>query len=107
MKRYIYVTTQRVGFHSYPNSPEEVSFLRNKHRHLFKIKLTIEVYEGNREIEFFMLLNKLNLVLDNISFNQSCENIAYDIVKNMKDEYDRYMECEVSEDGENGGIIKW
>ena len=55
MRRFIYVTTQFEGVHRYKDAPDEVSFLRDYHRHIFKVKLAIEVMHNERDIEFIML----------------------------------------------------
>ena len=111
MKRYIYITTQFEGFHRYENAPEEVSFLRNYHRHLFKIRLQIEVEHNERDIEFIMckheIDNYINKWFKNKDMNLSCETIAEQLIIYTKKLYgDRKVICEVSEDGENGAILE-
>lgn len=108
MKR-IWVTTQFKGFHIWGEAPEEVEFLRNNHRHLFKVKITIEVLHDNRELEFFILQEILDtfidveLTKDNLG---SCEMIGEQIKLYFEKEYpNRFIEVEVSEDGENGAIV--
>ena len=111
MRRFIYVTTQFEGVHRYKDAPDEVSFLRDYHRHIFKVKLAIEVMHNERDIEFIMLKHKLELYLganyDNLCFEKSCEAIAEDIVGVFGEMYsNRKIKCEVSEDGENGAILE-
>lgn len=109
MQRKIWVTWQRHGMHSYGSAPDEVDYLRSKHRHLFKFKVTIEVYHEDREIEFHMFQNFLEhmhdlgvLELD----GKSCEMLAEDIIKHCQEHYPgRFIEAEVSEDGECGAIV--
>ena len=36
------------GFHNWPNAPEQFSYLRSKHRHMFNIELHIPVSDLNR-----------------------------------------------------------
>ena len=102
---YIWVTTSFEGFHYYKDAPEEVAFLRNLHRHIFHVKVFIEVFHNDRDIEFILFkrfVNKLinELVLDN---NKSCEMIADELAGHIKDKYPgRRLIIEVSEDNENG-----
>ena len=111
MKRYIYITTQFEGIHRYENAPEEVSFLRNYHRHLFKIRLQVEVEHNERDIEFIMLKHAIdNYILQtylDMMVNASCETIAETLIDYVKSSYpNRKVICEVSEDGENGAILE-
>ena len=101
---YIWITTQFEGFHKYPKAPEEVSFLKDKHRHLFKVKVWIEVEHNDRDIEFIMFKQQVDILLQNSDLNNSsCEMIADYIHEKIMLSYpDRKMKIEVSEDGENG-----
>lgn len=115
LSRYIEVTGQYDGFHKYEDAPDEVAFLRHNHRHLFKWKATIQVFHEDRELEFFMVLAKINQMI--IPFVQvhkggnlgSCEMQAEFILDGLKNTYkdNRYYKVEVSEDGENTGIVVW
>lgn len=108
-KRLIWVTTQRVGWHAYPFAPDQVSYLRSRHRHLFKIKVTVSVEHEDREIEFHMFLTWLEHQLGNTIElnNRSCESLAEEILNNVRATYgsERYVAVEVSEDGECGAIV--
>lgn len=111
MKRYVYITTQFEGLHRYENAPEEVSFLRNYHRHLFKIRLQVEVEHNERDIEFIMLKHAVdNYIMQtylDMKVNASCETIAETLIDYVKSHYpNRKVICEVSEDGENGAILE-
>ena len=107
----ISVKTQFIGFHSWDNAPDEVSFLRNKHRHIFNVKLTLEVFTDDREVEFFLLQKDLNNFLEEIDIKnnmRSCEWLAKQIVLKFsyyKSKKERISYCEVSEDNENSGIF--
>ena len=63
MTNYIYINTQFEGFHCWKEAPIEVSFLRNFHRHMFKVKVWIEVRSNDREIEFFMFKKDVNNII--------------------------------------------
>lgn len=108
-QRFIWVTFQRAGYHFYPNAPEEVAYLRDAHRHLFKFKVKIEVWHDDREIEFHMFLNKIESFYNSGVLQldcKSCEMMADDLHKQLVEEYSagkaRMCVIEVSEDGEVG-----
>jgi len=109
-KKLVWVTFQRKGFHFYPGAPSEVAYLQDRHRHLFKFKVKIEVFHDDREIEFHMFLNKIESWYDSGALelnHKSCEMLADDLHAKLNKEYGgtgRPRECviEVSEDGECG-----
>lgn len=107
MTNYAWITTSFEGFHSYSNAPKEVSFLRNEHRHIFHVKVFIEVFHNDRDIEFILFKEKINRIIDFIKCTKyslgSCEMISDDIYNILKDIYpNRKVKIEVSEDLENG-----
>lgn len=97
----VWVRTQFVGFHRYRDAPDEVAFLRDYHRHVFHVRLGVQVTGLNREVEFFTLKKKVDDFLEcayaNKEFEASCEQIADNLMK-------VFGACfvEVSEDGECG-----
>lgn len=103
------------GFHSYSGAPSEVEFLKNLHRHLFNIKVTIEVTHEDRELEFFIVRRQLIDLVNRLYPDKvvgSCEMMAKDIYHFVKHSYkkldktgDRLVEVEVSEDKENSGLV--
>lgn len=109
-RKFIYVTEQFEAYHRWDDAPDEVAFLRDMHRHIFKVKVTIQVWHNDREIEFIMFKWKLrNFIRENYEMRQdvgSCEMIAETILTWLESEYpNRYIWVEVSEDGENGAIV--
>lgn len=128
VRRLIFVTTQFEGFHEYAGAPDEVAFLRSLHRHMFHVKVTLEVYHEDREVEFIMLKRWLEARIDHLAFNvglgfnhiASCESFAEQIYKEIKAQgglkltndsepiytRKRYLKIEVNEDLENGSVIE-
>lgn len=111
MKKCIYINTQFEGFHCWPEAPDEVLFLRNLHRHIFKVKVVVRVHHLARQVEFFILKREIDRFLQNGLMMQlendpsmSCETMAERIYKNFM-QYYSLAQVEVSEDGENGAII--
>src|SRR6056297_1345391 len=117
--RTIYVRFQREGIHRYqaaatdPNLAtgdwDDVSFLGVAHRHIFHFKVRIEVFHNDRDIEFIQfkrwcekLYSGGTLQLD----YKSCEMISDDLYKEISAKFPgRFVEIDVSEDGENGSSI--
>lgn len=109
---YIKVSFQFEGFHKRPKAPEEVKFLRDLHRHMFHVKATIEVNHDDRDLEFILVKRHLESQVQNmfeeIGEYRSCEMMASWYVQHILKHYDlgeRYVSVEVSEDGENWGIV--
>lgn len=115
MKSKIVVRYEFRTLHKYENAPESVSFLRNIHRHKFEVEVKISVTHNDRELEFIIVQHHLAAVVENMcNFNadvadwsMSCEQMAEYIIGQLQAEYgdDRFYECSVFEDGENGAIV--
>lgn len=105
MTNYIWITTSFEGIHKYPDAPEEVYFLRNDHRHMFGVKIYIEVMHDDRDIEFIIFKRQIDKFIKekhNLDF-KSCEMIADEIYYYVSSKYpNRKIKIEVNEDGENG-----
>lgn len=115
----IWVTFRKEGIHKYPaaltdpalatGDEYDVSFLGYPHRHIFHFKVRIEVFHDDRDIEFIQfkrwlenLYNQGTLQLD----FKSCEMISDDLYNQISARYPgRFVEIEVSEDGENGSLV--
>ena len=111
VKKNIWVTFQKEGIHKYPDAPDEVDFLRYPHRHMFHFKVQIEVYNDDRDIEFFIFKRWLESLYadDTLQLDyKSCEMMADDLAKQIKDKYPgRQLSIDVSEDGENGCHVEY
>ena len=117
-KRQIWVTWQREGIHKYPAALTDpaladVQFLGYPHRHIFHFRVWIDVFHNDRDLEFIQfkrwcesLYNNDNSVLS--LDHKSCEMIADDLYIQIAQRYPgRVVHIEVSEDGENGALIKY
>ena len=88
------------GYHQYPDAPEEVKFLRNEHRHLFRIKAGFQVKHNNRDKEIFIYTRKIqNYLVEKyevpcVFHYRSCEAMAEQILTKFDCEW-----VEVLEDG--------
>ena len=121
--RKIWVTFQREGIHRYPAAEtdpllatgdwRDVSFLAHPHRHIFHFRVWIDVYHNDRDVEFIQFKRWLERLYDSsqgvLSLDyKSCEMIADDLYTCIADQYpDRAVWIEVSEDGENGCLIRY
>ena len=120
-ERKIFVQFQKEGIHKYPaaltdpslatGDEYDVSFLGYPHRHMFHFKVWIDVNHSDRDIEFIQfkrwlenLYNQNTLQLD----FKSCEMMSDDLYTQIASKYPgRNVWIEISEDGENGALIKY
>lgn len=109
----VYSKNQFEGFHRWKDAPEEVAYLRDCHRHIFKIKTTIAVTFADRDVEFIMAQHRINEIIkswDEVDEKErelwSCETMAIKILTELHKIYpNREMSCDISEDGENGAKV--
>lgn len=120
-ERKIWVTFRKEGIHCYPaaatdpalatGNDMDVSFLGTPHRHIFHFRVWVDVVHNDRDIEFIQFkrwLEKL-YATGTLALNfKSCEMICDDLYTQIAQRYpDRAVWIEVSEDGENGALIKY
>jgi hypothetical protein len=119
--RMIWVTFRKEGIHCYPaaatdpmlntNDEYNVAFLANPHRHIFHFRVWIDVFHNDRDIEFIQFKRWLeNLYRDStLALDyKSCEMISDDLYIQIANRYPgRTVWIEVSEDGENGALVKY
>jgi hypothetical protein len=108
-KTFIWITTSIEGFHKYPDAPEGVEFLKYEHRHIFHIKVWIEVFHDDRDIEFILFKRYINSLLTNNQMDyKSCEMMSDDLYLQICEKYPfRDVGIEISEDGENGSLKQY
>lgn len=109
----LFVQTEFIQFHRWQDAPVEVSYLADLHRHVFKVRLEIEVLDQDRELEYHTVLKQLGWMISedllrNWQIGWSCEHIADKILTWAIDEWpDRMLyRVTVSEDGENGSTLE-
>ncbi|CAB4149958.1 hypothetical protein UFOVP558_53 [uncultured Caudovirales phage] len=111
VKNFIEVRFQFEGIHHWPEAPREVDFLRDKHRHIFHVRARMNVSHDDRELEFILVQHKLKALVSCFGYDLgrlSCEQIAYEILKYCVQDLGRSeIEVEVSEDGENGAVVRY
>ena len=106
MSRSITVRFAVPGFHCWPEAPPHRIYLAAKHRHLFRVSVSMPVRHDDREVEFHDLRDEAEALLQGIAEDgsdfgrQSCEDIARRLATVLGDAYDRPVTVTVSEDGE-------
>ena len=120
-EKMIWVTFRKEGIHKYPaaltdpalatGDEYDVSFLANPHRHIFHFRVWISVEHSDRAIEFIQFKRWLENLYSQGTLQldyKSCEMIAEDLYEQISVRYPgREVWIEVSEDGENGALIKF
>lgn len=113
----ITITTKYEGVHCYPEAPDCVAYLRQPHRHMFGVRVEVEVFDDDREIEFIMLKHQVDDYIkshcdDNGVWQMgrlSCEQVCNGILKYLfafvKWPEGRHWSVMVDEDGENGATV--
>lgn len=119
--RMIWVKFQKEGIHKYPaalddpalktGDENDVSFLGYPHRHIFHFQVWISVTHDDRDVEFIQAKRWLEKLYaeKTLELNfRSCEMIAGELYEKINARYPgREVWIQVSEDGENGAILKW
>jgi hypothetical protein len=125
-QRKVWVTFQKEGVHMYPGADtdpklatgdwDDVSFLGVPHRHIFHFRVWIDVFHNDRDIEFIQFKRWLERLYSEVDSStpvlqldhKSCEMMADDIYIQIAQRYpDRAVWIEVSEDNENGCLVKY
>jgi 6-pyruvoyl-tetrahydropterin synthase len=108
----VYCTTSFIGYHRWPNAPRDVAFLRDRHRHRFNVLVEVGVNHDDRDVEFISLKRQVDThvhkLLGEFDDDQwSCEEFARKLATRLKKHAGRDVRrVEVSEDGENGAIVR-
>lgn len=109
-KIFAKIRTSFEDLHQYPNAPDEVSFLKYPHRHIFNVIVYIEQYHDDRDVEFFIFKKNLDKIIAEkivpYKKSKSCEMIAIRLNKEIIKKYGpRDIRIEVNEDDENGAYV--
>lgn len=105
----IYVKLKREGWHSWPAAPDKRSYLRSQHRHQFHVKVSMDVFHDERDVEFHDLMDEVDEVLPlrgPQGTGDSCETMARIVCTVLAERYPgRRIEVDISEDGEAGAVV--
>ena len=95
------------GFHCWPDAPDTLSYLKDRHRHVFVIECNFKVSHDDRQIEIISQQHQIEeFIRDRHGIpagfgSMSCEAIAREIV----DFYPDCISCTVREDGFGGATV--
>lgn len=115
----LWVTTQFVGFHKWSIAPDDVAYLRDRHRHVFGVRVSVDVRaDDDRVIEFHMLQTRVNTWVreylqegDQINGEKadvgSCEQVCKYLMYRLHKSYGENINAaiEVNEDQECGALF--
>ena len=111
-QQMVYVKTQFVAFHRWPEAPGYAAYLRDRHRHEFHVTAYIAT-EKDRQVEFCDLKERLQYTIKGLERHNdtgtwSCERFAAEIRDALiaNGGY-RVLMVDVSEDDENGAVLVW
>src|SRR5262249_29643217 len=110
LDRYIVVTADVEGLHHWADAPPAEGYLRHPHRHLFTVRIRMQVHHADREVEINQVARWLRShALPTLAINdhadqapdfgpQSCEQLAEHVAAAVQNRYgNRWIECEVLE----------
>lgn len=101
-KTSIWITTSFIGYHQWPDAPDSHSYLSNKHRHKFGVRVEVPINK-DRGIEFHWLQEYVISLLDISPKGVSCETLATWLATKLMDHLlVDWTIVSVDEDGENG-----
>ena len=119
-RMFVKVTVREWGFHRWPDAPQHRAYLRDLHRHEFKITVAMEVTRADRDVEFHDLLGAVKYIIGKewptLTFSgdtaknfadASCETIGLCIGEQVQRYYGpRAVTVEVMEDESVGGVVQ-
>jgi len=123
LEKQIMIRTSFRGTHNWPEASQyagdEVQFLEDRHRHTFHILAELTVSDSDREVEFFVFQNQVDLAIrslyssyreDELVYNlgrRSCETMAEEIISQLRNVngHRHTIKIEVWEDNEVGGRV--
>lgn len=116
MRSEVCATVRIPAFHSWPDAPDDVAYLRHQHRHLLTVRVWMPVSHGDRDIEFHQLQRAVRVLLLALLphpaqpgelqlGNRSCEHVAQLLVSHCSELGGMPNRVEVWEDDENGAIL--
>lgn len=109
----VWCTCRFEALHFWPGASSilpEVAYLEAPHRHMFHVRVELEVQHGNRAIEFVTLQHEVvefvRKTYEHKVHTNSCETFALGILESVQVKYKvTKITVSVSEDGENGAIV--
>jgi len=104
IERCVYIRTSFAAYHRWVLAPREVAFLINFHRHIFHVKIGVEVSNKDREVEFFLFKKQVDEYIDRVFKDEYLEHSCEEMAEMLLTEFDASF-VEVNEDNENGALV--
>lgn len=114
MQRCVICAVDVEGFHHWPGAPDNLSYLRTRHRHVFQIRIEFEVSHGDREVEINQRQTEIKSYLlqkyipaDSCRQDRACEFGAMSCEQIAEELLEHFgaVSCQVLEDGYGGARI--
>lgn len=106
----IWVKDRLPGFHCWPDAPAARAYLADRHRHMFDVRVTVEVGHVARDVEFFELTDEIKAwwgAGERECGASSCEAVAVNLGEHLLSQDLVVTSVEVSIDGEGGAVTHW
>jgi hypothetical protein len=117
MTKTVFCTFRQPGFHNWEGAPVQYAYLAARHRHVFHVRVEVEVKGSDRQVEFIHLRNVCSRAFFEIRTDtaydapdygsRSCEMLAADLREALLEDGFEASSIEVSEDGENGAKVNF
>lgn len=106
----ITVSAEFRALHRWEACPyNDVAFLKDWHRHIFKVQLCVGVSHADRHVEFFQLQEQLRHEVsgwEGQKIDMSCEMFAESLMVEFVIDGYHVISVTVSEDGENSATVE-
>ena len=101
------ITTSFEGIHNYPEATGDEQFLSNPHRHIFHVRVKIEQFHNDRDVEYVKFKRWIDTILPSGDVGtSSCEKMARELMVKIQMEHpNRNVSVSVLEDNENGAEV--
>lgn len=109
-KRWALIEGSFEALHCWLDAPESEAYLRSLHRHLFEVRVQIEAFHADREIEYYNFKKLLSAFLAWMPKPTvySCEQYCDIIALNIRNAYPkRDLKIRVLEDGHEGAECEY
>jgi len=108
IKTYVEVRVPFRAYHQWKQAPEKRKYLSHPHPHNFEVRVEIEVFHEDREVEFHDLQDLIYSLVKDFKTINSCEHLATHLLTRLQIKFPgRDIQVEVWEDESCGGKVKY
>lgn len=104
----VWTVVKLPGFHRWALAPDHRAYLRDRHRHLFHVRVEVAVSHDDRDVEFHDLQDEIRRWWGSGTTDhegRSCEQIARRLGAVLQMAGIKVIRVIVSEDGESGATV--